>query len=190
VSAMSPVLLLAALLVSQQAQPSPTPPTRGTAILRGQITDAETGVPIPRAVITARLHIPGSTGIVIQNVADHEGRFELLDLAPGAYQVSASAGEHRASHVRESFPPALPSGATESVMLRDGDVKSINIALRRSAAISGRVVDEAGDPVVGVTVQVSAAPGRPHASQRSRTTDDRGVFRVFGLPAGRYVVCA
>jgi hypothetical protein len=188
---MLPALLLSVLLASPQAQPSPPPATRGTAILRGQITDADTGVPIPRAVITARLFTRDSIQMAIQNVADHEGRFELLHLAAGAYQVSATAGEHRASHVREPFPVAHPSGAVELVRLRDGEVRSdINIALRRSLAISGRVVDEFGDPLVGITVRVSAAVGRPYASQRSRTTDDRGMFRVFGLVPGRYVVCA
>jgi len=191
VSPMLPALLLGVLLASQEAQPSPPPPTRGTAILRGQITDADTGVPIPRAVITARLFTRDSAQIAIQNVADVEGRFELLNLAAGGYQVSATAGEHRASHVREPFPAAHPSGAIESVMLSDGEVRSnINIALRRSLAISGRVVDEFGDPLVGITMRVSAALGRPYASQRSRTTDDRGMFRVFGLASGRYVVCA
>jgi hypothetical protein len=171
---MLPALLLGVLLVSLQAEHSSAPPTRGTAVLRGQITDADTGVPIPRAVITARLFSRDSPPIVIQNVADLEGRFELVNLVAGGYQVSATAGEHRASHVREPYPAADPSGSTS----------------RRSLAISGRVVDEFGDPLVGITVRVSAAVGRPYASQRSRTTDDRGMFRVFGLVSGRFVVCA
>jgi Carboxypeptidase regulatory-like domain len=189
---MALLLLLSLVLTTfQQAPPSAPPSTRGTAILRGQITDAETGLPIPRAAITARLHIPGSQGIVFQNLSDHEGRFELVNLAAGGYQVSATAGEYRASHVREPFPPASPSGSTMSVMLRDGEVRSnINIALRRALAISGRVVDELGDPVVGVSVRLSAARGGPNPYQNPMlTTDDRGMFRLFGIPAGDYVVC-
>jgi hypothetical protein len=130
VSPTLPALLLGVLLASQQAQPSPPPPTRGTATLRGQITDADTGVPIPRAVITARLFTRDSTQIVIQNVADIEGRFELLNLAAGGYQVSATAGEHRASHVREPFPAAHSSGALDGVVTGDETGES-ELAVRR-----------------------------------------------------------
>ena len=74
-------------------------------------------------------------------------------------------------------------------MLQAGEVRShVDIALARSVAISGRVVDEWGQPVAGVSV------GRKHTVPRSgdvpgRVTDDRGIFRVFGLEPGRYSVC-
>jgi hypothetical protein len=203
-----------------QAPPrdTPKPSSARTSSISGRVTDRDTGQPLRRIAI--RLNLGGREPMSFETATNAEGRYELTDLPAGEYSASASpdefsAGygyktfgavegslgfnpapplvlkEHRASHVREPFPAAHPSGAIESVTLSDGEVRShINIELRRSLAISGRVVDEFGDPVVGITVRTSSAYGRPYASQRSRTTDDRGMFRVFGLGSGRYVVCA
>jgi protocatechuate 3,4-dioxygenase beta subunit len=184
-------LLLAALLLHGQAPVQPdAPPPAGTAVVRGQVTDAETGAPIPRAVVTARLMDRSST--VRQNIADHEGRYEFLNLAAGRYEVSATAGDHRATHLRTSYREReLPPNVTPAIQLKDAEVRTdVNIGLQRSLAIAGRVVDEFGDPVAGIGVAASARGGRQSMSAFPRQTDDRGVFRVFGLAPGRYVVCA
>jgi protocatechuate 3,4-dioxygenase beta subunit len=61
------------------------------------------------------------------------------------------------------------------------------------AVISGRVVDEAGDPVQGVRVQtVPVTPGSTPAMLMpapNPATDDRGEFRLIG-PAGKYYIQA
>jgi protocatechuate 3,4-dioxygenase beta subunit len=59
-------------------------------------------------------------------------------------------------------------------------------------AIEGRVIDERGEPVANADVMASPADGPAYnnVSNRSRVTDDRGAFRLFGLAAGAYRVCA
>jgi hypothetical protein len=66
-----------------------------------------------------------------------------------------------------------------------------------ASVVTGRVVDDTGEPVVGAQVRVlalrrvgesiaaMAAPG-----VRVRTTDDRGEFRLYGLLPGRYFLSA
>src|SRR5439155_7657313 len=66
----------------------------------------------------------------------------------------------------------------------------IEIALQAAAAISGRVIDESGDPVLGARVVVERLQ---NASQRRTTlgafeSDDRGEYRVGGLPAATVIV--
>src|SRR5262249_8816138 len=57
-----------------------------------------------------------------------------------------------------------------------------------AAVISGTVIDETGEPVVAVRVNVvrltSSAPGGRMSTVASAETDDLGVYRVSGLPAG------
>src|SRR5687767_4320032 len=170
-------LLLASLMLQvRQAPSAPPQPAAGTAVIRGQITDQESGVPISRASVTLRLFT--ASAIVITNIADNEGRFEFLNLPAGRYEISATAGEHRATHLRQSFSERpLPPGAFAPLLLRDGEARTnVNIALRRTFAISGRVVDEYGEPLSGVGVGVSAADGGPGVLfGGSQSTDDRGM---------------
>jgi hypothetical protein len=78
--------------------------------------------------------------------------------------------------------------------LADGDVReNTDVALWRAMAIEGRVVDELGEPMAGVDISAhTAGPGqRPDVSGPYHfSSDDRGLFRIYGLAPGRYTVCA
>jgi hypothetical protein len=67
-----------------------------------------------------------------------------------------------------------------------------DIQLSRPGAVTGRVIDEHGEAVVGVPVRVLRqvmVAGKPQvASSSNTTTDDRGVYRIGGLSPGRYYV--
>jgi hypothetical protein len=62
----------------------------------------------------------------------------------------------------------------------------------KHAAITGRVVDEAGEPVVGAGVKIlrrGLLAGRPGFSDVvTVSTDDRGMYRAGALEPGTYVV--
>jgi hypothetical protein len=113
-----------------------------------------------------------------------DGRFRAEGLAPGEYDVSAE----KAGFYYEGKPSA------STVRVGEGDsVEGPAIGLRRGGAVTGRVIDPDGRPFVGVRINLrpldadaAAAPYR--AASRGAITDDRGVYRAYGLPAGRYVV--
>ena len=165
----------------------PATPTTGTAIIRGKVVDKQTGAPMPRAAVSLRA-LRG--GVSQQNLTDDRGGFEFTKLAPGPYQLEASAGEHRATHLLTSYrPPDAPSTA---LTLKDGEERAdITIALPRSVAVTGYVVDLEGHPLAGVQVLIQR-PGTEGSGSmgRPRMTDDRGAFRVYNVPPGRYLVCA
>jgi hypothetical protein len=82
--------------------------------------------------------------------------------------------------------------------LRDGEVTKISIRLPRGAVITGTIADAFGHPAPGVTVsalmwQYITATGERRLVPTGRSagvTDDRGQYRIFGLPAGDYYVSA
>ena len=78
------------------------------------------------------------------------------------------------------------------IELRDGETRdNVDIALWRAFAVEGRVVDDAGEPIANADVNISQWDGPSTMSMaRPRLTDDRGMFRIFGLRPGQYRICA
>jgi hypothetical protein len=161
----------------------------GTAVLRGRIVSADAGTPLRRAQV--RITSPDiREGRIISTDAD--GRFEIKDLPAGRYTVNVS----KAGFVGLSYGQKRPNEQPKPIELADGQVlEKIDVSLPRGSVITGRIVDEFGEPVASVSVQVLRS--RFMNGQRrlvnvgtADSTDDIGQFRLFGLPPGEYVVSA
>lgn len=170
------VWVLAAVFAVPQNAPPP-------AAITGRVVDASSGTPIPRAVVILRGTRDGTS---IEKAAAADGRFEFTGLQAGRYDVQAIAGEFKATHV--SWSTTTPN---HFVDLKAGETKDVPIALDRALAISGRVVDEAGLPLARVRIRVrNLSTGQDHYAPGDSASDDLGAFRAYGLPAGRFIVCA
>ncbi len=139
----------------------------------------------------ARVDLIPSVGERLDPIyADTDGRFEFTAVTGGRYTLSAW---------KSGFAPTTLGARTfwepAAVIALDAgqSLEGFEIALNKGAAIAGRVVDDAGEPVTDMTVSVGrAAPvnGRLQfqAVGRFATTDDRGEYRIGGLAPGAYVV--
>lgn len=157
----------------------------GQGVIVGQTVDAGTKQPIAGALIT--LSMPGAQAI--RALADGEGRFAFRDLPKGRFSLTAS----KAGFVEGAYGRLRPSGPTQSLELNDGDKDAtISIPLWRYAAITGVVLDESGEPMVGTSVRAmkrSTVAGLPKLTVASTDlTDDRGIFRITMLEPGDYVI--
>jgi len=127
--------------------------------------------------------------------ADADGRFSFTELAAGEYTVAAGPGEHRSTHNLHGYGRSEPISQHSlpprgGLDLKAGEIRrDVNISLTRSLAIEGRVVDSYGEPMAEVGVSLYLPSGGPTFSM-STHTDDRGEYRLYGLPPGRYRVCA
>ncbi len=162
---------------------SATQATRDTCEIRGRITDKETGLAIPDAIVYLN-KIDGKTTLTAR--ADEEGLYQFTELPPGQYMGHVEAGEFRATHVGTSIAPA------RVLLLKPGDVRpDVNVAMERARAITVRVVDDEGEPLAGLRVSLNSMDsGRDFNPGWQRLTDDRGRLRIFRLPPGRYIACA
>lgn len=190
----------------QQPQPSTTTPQRmparplrpgeappkGTAVIKGYVTAGGTGAPIRRATVTAR-SMEGMGGGVTNT--DSEGRFEIKELPKGRYLVTASKG----GYVTGQFGQRRPTDPGTPIDLADGQTaEKVSFILARGSVISGRIVDDGGEPVSGTQVTAmryafSAGARRliPAGAEGSNDrTDDQGNYRLYGLPPGDYYVSA
>jgi 5-hydroxyisourate hydrolase-like protein (transthyretin family) len=192
------VLLLSLLLLAPKELQTPqTAPAKGTGKISGRVTDAATGKPL--SVATLRLvRWEGGRGAQSSRPTDTDGRFAFTDLLPGSYQLSAAAEGY--GYVGLDFGQRLPTEPGRRIELGDGQqFDKADFALSRTGAIEGRLVDEFGDPMPGVTVQIARvmfAAGKRRLMPVSggpiatRPTDDLGQFRVFNLSPGDYYVLA
>ena len=153
----------------------------GTGVVFGQVTEADSNRPVAGAIVS--LSLQGSQQIRV--MADAQGRFGFRDLPSGRFQVTAS----RAGWVDGAYGRTRPSGPPLPLMLQDGEkVSGVSVPMWRFASIGGRVVDEAGDPIVNKTVRVlkrTTQGGKLQLVPDSQdSTDDRGMFRAGMLEPG------
>lgn len=157
--------------------------TARTGTISGRVVN-ESGQPLANVVVGARAF--GANGPGRSTTTDSEGSFEIAGLDPLSYFLSASL---------PGFVNAArdPDKATSNYY-HVGD--SVRLELIKGGVITGTVMKAAGEPVVVVPVRaylIRDASGRPvrfSAAFREQTTDDRGVYRIYGLPAGTYLVAA
>lgn len=197
-------LILVPVVTFVFAAAAQTPPRDNrprTASIGGRVTIA--GKPAANARITITelgreeggpfIHIEGGGAReVYKAVTDTEGRYRLSNLPEGKYEIQAMMG----SCVREK--PSPNETLTESVSLNEGETRGdVDFALVRGGVITGRVTDAEGRPLITrvVSLQIVNEQGqereyRNHLNFESFQTDDRGVYRIYALRAGRYFVSA
>jgi hypothetical protein len=185
---MTSFLIALIFLALQQA---PLPLAVGTATIRGHVVRAD-GPPLPRAEV--RLTAIETSGPPRVTTTDETGGYEFTSLPAGRYTVAAS----KTGYVGLEFGQSRALEAGQSIVLRARETRErVDFALPRHSAISGRIVDENGEPVEGVSVSVKElqpAGGRRQLTSvpdlLPRKTNELGRFRVYGLQPGDYVVSA
>ena len=170
-------ILLFVLAISITAQGQSSEDTSGT--ISGRVV-SDSGQPLGGASLFVRAVNPNSPPR--STVADAEGNFRLNGLDPALYTISASA-------------PAYASEPVPATYYRPGD--SVRLELVRGGVITGTVTNSAGEAVTNVRVRAirirdgnGQAPRLPAFSYREQSTDDRGVYRIYGLLPGTYLVSA
>jgi hypothetical protein len=123
---------------------------------------------------------------------DENGNFAFEQLSPGAYKLSVLAQGYTLA------PEALTENGAPKYY-RTGD--NANIRMVKGGIITGTVTTQSSDPLVGVRVRafkVKDLEGRAVRSisidegllRKEWKTDDRGIYRIYGLEPGKYVVSA
>lgn len=185
--------------VPQPATEPERKPSGGT--IKGRVI-GEGGRPVADASITALpVNIASNPQAMMTSMfrpvtSDADGQFQLTGLSPGAYTIAASALGY------------VLSDAGLQPFYRPGD--NVALTLVKGGVITGKVTNSSGDPVVGAVVraikvrETDNKPLRTRGSLMSEVgsvnivlamlgpfkTDDRGIYRIYGLEAGYYQVAA
>ena len=188
-------MLFAAVAAASAQQTPPrdavgSPPVIGDCRVSGVVvTDDADPHPVRRAIVA--LASPDSRGRV--TVTDDAGRFVFVQVPSGRFTLSAS----RAGFVTATYGAKRPNGQGSPITLTSGQViNDLRLKMLRGGVISGTVFDQTGAPLQDAYVNVlrsvySSTGGRtmsPANIGLGEPTDDRGMYRVYGLPPGDYQV--
>jgi Carboxypeptidase regulatory-like domain len=153
------------------------------ASVSGRVTIRGKGA--PGIVVGLRVSNVGpQSGPSYKATTDHEGTYRISDVPAGNYRITPMA-------------PAYVGGGPDSagnkgILLADGEtVQDIDFALVPGGVVTGKVTDAEGRPLIEERVYLVSADAaeRPELGPRDNDqTDDRGIYRIFGIRAGRYKV--
>jgi hypothetical protein len=174
--------------VSLHAQTQASAKLKPAGSVSGRITIKGKGAPgIAVAVRKSEIINPNE---MMRAVTDQDGNYKITNVVPGSWEVVPST---LAYVVVNADNPGR-----RSVVIGDGEnIENINFALVKGGVITGKITDSDGRPVIQTQVRlykVPPAPSRPTQQpppiypSSSLTTDDRGLYRFFGLTAGKYMV--
>jgi 5-hydroxyisourate hydrolase-like protein (transthyretin family) len=183
--ALSLVVAMSSAVTSQERPPAPL----ASAIIAGKVVTADTGAPIRGAQVRLRSSRGGNDVRLV--TTDDQGNFEARNLFAGDWQITAS----KSGFTTARYGQRRATDEGRPVSVSNGQRAVVQIGLPRAGAITGRLLDEFGEPLLGARIQAT----RPRivrgvrqlvAVGASDTTDDTGSFRLFGLAPGTYYVTA
>jgi carboxypeptidase family protein len=159
-------------------------------IVAGKVVGAGTNEPLKKARVVLRSEDDSSAPPYVA-ITDTEGRFTIEGIRAGQYDLYVESN----GYLRKSYGEDDRGNSAAILTLKPTQsMTNLIFHLQRCGVISGRVVDEDGDPAEGITVEVlhrSTSHGKVHTSAvRDAQTNDLGEYRIFDLRPGRYLVRA
>lgn len=189
--ALAIVATFAAAPFAQQVrdQRDATTPPAGTATVSGRVVADAGGTPLRGAIVT--LHgeaVPLGRTVV----TDNTGAFTFDTLPAGRVTIAARKPAYLTMNLGAKY---VDQSGTAVAVAAGQRVDGLTITLPKGAVLTGTIVDAFGVPMQGLNVFAARRdPARPDdalsPSAQTSTTDDRGVYRLFGLLPGEYAIGA
>ncbi len=176
------VLALVASGIAQTHANEPKVPAK--ASLQGSVVKEPSGEPLKKAIIELIAENQEEGGNYTAT-SDADGHFRIPDIQPGRYRIFVERTGYievdEKNRRSEGFIVSLEAGQ---------ELKDQLLRMLAAAALTGRVLDEDGDPMANVEVTVLHRKGTAFDAVGSAHTNDLGEYRIGGLLAGKYYIVA
>ena len=162
-------------------------PVVASGTIRGRVVDASSNQPLSGV----RIQLSSHTAFT-----DNGGRFTMAGVATGGHEVVASKAGYVTTWRRQRTPGEFQIAGPRVEVAAGQIVDGVDFALSKGGVITGRVVDARGRDVIGARVFTYRSRWRDSAQDITQSnvagdrTNDLGEFRLFGLPAGTYLIGA
>jgi uncharacterized protein (DUF2141 family) len=159
----------------------------GETIKRAQVVFVHFDLPEPISRNDPRDAARSGTPVTISTFTDSSGAFRFSAVPAGNYSLSAQ---------KPGFTPARSEGSRGLAggLNLTASVEGVQLGLTPFGVITGKVVDQEGQPVRGVNVlamnERMVDGVRQSAAVRDVVTDDRGMYRLWNIMPGKYYVKA
>jgi hypothetical protein len=183
-------------VVSSPNQPSTSSQTTQLCQVEGVVVDATTGQPLGKISLSLNNQNPISTAAgtytppqIYTAVSDDAGHFLFLSVPPGSYTLDAQGGDYPDQYYHRGSARSytiLEVGTNDNLL-------NVQFRIKPGVVITGRVLDEDGDPVEGAGVRALFKWHRGHtryAAAGAANTDDLGQYRIYGVRPGHIVLLA
>lgn len=177
------MLLIFAVVIDARSQSGPE--KRSGATFSGKVTIKGKGA---KGIVVGLIRIEESsqqpTGQ--RALTDDQGNYRITNVGPGKYMLTIAA---------PGLIPASESYNNKTFLISKSEaVENVDFALTRGGVITGKVTDTDGRPLI--EEQISLVPvdygngSFRYISPPNTRTDDRGIYRLFGVPPGKYRIAA
>jgi protocatechuate 3,4-dioxygenase beta subunit len=192
------ILVLLLLVVSTGIAQTSTSAIKATATISGRITiegQPARGVEVILLQGDDFRRLDYGLGIPALPAAttDSEGRYKLSNVASGKYILSA----HAPAYVIEGLRRRRSNSGKPLNVAENDNLENVDITMTRGGVVTGKVTDEDGRPVIAESVTIFRIDQQGRRIETDafepfgrEETDDQGVYRIFGIEAGRYLVAA
>jgi protocatechuate 3,4-dioxygenase beta subunit len=185
-------------LPPRDARPQPTQPPRdpagatqtvavGKGGISGKVVIASTGQPARRARVNLTSPEGGGSRTAM---TDDLGAFSFTALPAGRYSLSAA----KPGYINGAYGQRIPGRSGTPIQLAEGQRLQVQVQIWRGGVITGTILDEHGEAIPNTPVRalryVLQGGQRTLQQTGNAQTDDRGVYRIFGLQPGEYLVSA
>jgi protocatechuate 3,4-dioxygenase beta subunit len=119
-------------------------------------------------------------------LTDDQGNYRITNVGPGKYHVMVAA---------PGLIPALGSDSNKTFLISKSEtLENVDFALVPGGVITGKVTNSDGRPLIEEDISIFPAEPRQGSNYYihpvQTRTDDRGIYRMFGVPPGKYKVAA
>lgn len=181
------VSMLGAAPVQQAPQrDAPVAIATGAAVIRGVVVGSDAA---HRPIRRARVVLSGVPGGRVA-VTDDAGAFVFDRLPAGNYTLTSS----KPAYLPANLGASMPGRAGTAIVLADKQSADVSMSMTLGGVVTGTIRDGRGRPIAGVDVGLiplaTADSPRMGFSAQPVTTDERGEYRLYGVPPGQYYVAA
>ena len=174
---------------SLHSQTQSTKSAKPAASVSGRVTIKGKGA--PGIAVALRRSEMNPSDSPPRAVTDQDGNYKITNVTAGAYEVIPSTLAYVAANNDSPARRNIVIGESE-------ELENINFSLVKGGVITGKITDADGRPAIQQQVRLmrlqptdprgAAQPNPSWYPANQITTDDRGIYRMFGLSPGKYAV--
>jgi hypothetical protein len=178
------ILVLCALPVAIASQGANTVRV-GRGAIAGRVVSDETA---PQPIRRVAVALKGGEGADRSTTTTDDGRFSFRDLPAGRYTLTA----RKAAYIETAYGATKPGGTGSAIAITSEEHVELTLRLTRGGVLAGTITNLAQEPLSEVLINALSVrtSGDLKGIGDTVKTDDRGMYRIFGLPPGDYVLRA